>query len=461
MRDRRDQSVLASPILIGAITTLVTVVAVFLSYNANEGLPYVPTYDISARVPSAAGLVEGNEVRIGGKRVGVVDKIDAVSTKTHPVANLHLKLDKTLEPLDAKARVTVRPRSPLGLKYLEIEPLGSGAPLGPGDTLPISQANPTVDLDQVVTSLDQKTRRSLQLATSGLGVGFAGRGVDLNATIEAAPPLLRRAGAVAANVGDPATRLREFVRGADSVAGALAPVAPRLGSFVRGANVTAGALASVTPQLRDVLSGLPPTELETTRALVTARPVLADARALVHDIRPGTRVLASAATRLHAAVVTGIPVVRRALKLSNRLNDSLVALDALASDPATHEALDRLLATVESALPTLRFVVPAQTVCNSLGVWTRNVDSTISEGDPSGTWFRTLVIFSPEENLASAQPTARLHNNTYGHTAAPGQPRECETGKEPYKPGQHFGNAPGNQGVGTEITRRPAEVRGK
>jgi hypothetical protein len=189
--------------------------------------------------------------------------------------------------------------------------------------------------------------------------------------------------------------------------------------------------------------------------------VLADARVLVHEIRPGTHVLAPAASSLHEAITVGIPVVQRALKLSNRLNDALDELDQLASDPTTTHALDLLLTTVKSALPTLRFVVPAQTVCNYFGVWTRNVDSTLSEGDKSGTWFRTLVLLSTDEPFASAEPTPNLHNNTYGHTAAPGQPRECETGKEPYKPGQQFGNPPGNQGAGTEITSRPAETRGK
>ena len=71
----------ARPILIGAVTVLVTVIAVFLSYNANEGLPFVPTYDIEARVPDAQGLVPGNEVRIGGLRVGVVDEIEAEETR--------------------------------------------------------------------------------------------------------------------------------------------------------------------------------------------------------------------------------------------------------------------------------------------------------------------------------------------------------------------------------------------
>src|SRR3954471_19983432 len=69
-----------SPILVGAVTCLVTVIAVFLSYNANQGLPFVPTYDVSVQLPDAAGLVAGNDVRIGGKRIGTITKISARKT---------------------------------------------------------------------------------------------------------------------------------------------------------------------------------------------------------------------------------------------------------------------------------------------------------------------------------------------------------------------------------------------
>ena len=68
----RSGGVAGNPVLIGAATTLVIVVAMFLSYNANNGLPFVPTYSLKADVPSAANLVEGNEVRIGGARVGAI-----------------------------------------------------------------------------------------------------------------------------------------------------------------------------------------------------------------------------------------------------------------------------------------------------------------------------------------------------------------------------------------------------
>ena len=78
MRRRSSASIAANPVLIGAATTLVVLVAVFLAYNANSGLPFVPSYQLSAEVPNAANLVVGNDVRIGGTRVGTVDAITPV-----------------------------------------------------------------------------------------------------------------------------------------------------------------------------------------------------------------------------------------------------------------------------------------------------------------------------------------------------------------------------------------------
>ena len=93
-------SVFGSPVLVGAVTVLVVVVGVFLAYNANKGLPFVPTYDVNAHVPSGADLVVGNDVRVGGDRVGVVNSITPVRDKNGKVsAILGLKLDKTVDPL--------------------------------------------------------------------------------------------------------------------------------------------------------------------------------------------------------------------------------------------------------------------------------------------------------------------------------------------------------------------------
>src|SRR2546421_10297348 len=66
MRGRGTASIVASPVLVGAVTTLIVIVSVFLAYNANTGLPFVPTYNLKAELPGGANLVPGNEVRIGG-----------------------------------------------------------------------------------------------------------------------------------------------------------------------------------------------------------------------------------------------------------------------------------------------------------------------------------------------------------------------------------------------------------
>ena len=148
-------------------------------------------------------------------------------------------------------------------------------------------------------------------------------------------------------------------------------------------------------------------------------------------------------------------MLRRATGLAGDLGRTLAAVERLAADPLTLSTLRRLLATVESAKPTLEEIAPLQTVCNYIGLWTRNVVSTISEGDASGNWFRTLVVGQPAEVLASAEPAPDLHVNPYPNY---GQNGECEAGNEPFAPGRAIGNVEGDQGL-TEPTSPPADAQ--
>jgi virulence factor Mce-like protein len=455
MRSRQSTSIAGSPILIGVVTVLVTFVAVFLAYNANSGLPFVPTYRVTVEVPDAAGLVEGNEVRVGGKRVGTIERIVGRVGAAHPYARLELKLDKTLQPLRGDSQVTVRPRSPLGLKYLELAPGRRGRAIAERGILPLARARGSVELDQVINTFDAQTRYWGKRALDQAGPGLAGRGVDFNEVIRSSPELLLHLERVAANLGSRRTGLRGMLRALERVAVELAPVAPQLASLVDGADRTLAALASVSPQLAAVMSGLPPTELEATRTLVVARPVLRDVRALARALWPGIRFLKPATGRLHAALQTGIPVLRDTRVLWDRLDPVLRELLSISSDPVVRDALARLRPTLDSALPTLRFVAPVQTRCNYVPVYLRNIASTVSEGDAAGTWLRTLVIGNPGQEKAQASPTADLHANPYPFTAAPGQHGLCEAGNEPYTPGRHIGHAPGARATYTENIGTP------
>ena len=134
---RRSTSVFANRILIGALTVLVLIVAVFLAYNANSGLPFVPTYDVNVQEPDAAGLLAGDGVLIGGTRVGYIGSITAAKLPTgRAIAILHLKLNQTLSQLPVDSTDLIRPVSPLGLKYLQLTRGTSTRTLHPGSTIP-------------------------------------------------------------------------------------------------------------------------------------------------------------------------------------------------------------------------------------------------------------------------------------------------------------------------------------
>ena len=81
MSNRPIQRLTASPVLVGALTTLIVIVAVFLAYNANNGLPFVPTYQVSVIVPDSNALVRNNDVRVGGVRVGTVQAVTPVQNR--------------------------------------------------------------------------------------------------------------------------------------------------------------------------------------------------------------------------------------------------------------------------------------------------------------------------------------------------------------------------------------------
>lgn len=482
-----DTGLATNPVLVGALTVLLTVVAVFVSYNANSGLPFVPSYEITVRLPDGNGLQQGRDVRMGGTRVGVVSDVNAVVQRGRPFAEAKLKLEQRFGPLKADSVVSVRPLSPLGLKYLEIRPGRRGRVIAAGGTLPLSRAQPSIDLATTLGEFDAGTREvgrgakggaRAELARRGtglvglgtalagpvaalagvapasaeLGTGLAGRGVNLNRVLERSPALLARVQRVSDTLADPRTGLHRFLGGADAVFGELASARPELGALLVSGELTFAAVAGQRAALEQAIATLPATEVAGTSALAAARPLLADAAAFIHDSRPGLRVLRPASRELHPALRDGIPVLRATPALARRLRPPLAAVDSLVRDPATTATLDKLRSTSLSAIPLLEYAAPAQVRCNYLALFARNSASVVSEGDRSGTWLRFTPIQAADEITARADPAPELHVNTYPNTAAPGQGGECEAGKEPFLPGQRIGNVPGFQGGSTEST---------
>jgi virulence factor Mce-like protein len=429
-RSPRSASVVANPVLVGAVTVLVTAVAVWLAYNANHGLPFVPTVRVDVRMQNGANLIKGSEVRENGYRVGVVEAMRPVQLGNGRVgAEAVLRLDQRTGHLPADSRFVIRARGAIGSKYLDIRRGRSRRLLADGANVPAARTSTGVDLDEALSTFDAPTRRGVRGTLLGLGNGLAGRGADVNETVARLPRLLAYAAPVMANLAAAQTDLDGFVRATARATGALAPVAgTQAGLFTTMAD-TFAALSRDERALEDVLREAPRTLSSSTRSLRRTRPVLRHAAALARRLEPTTVSLRRALPDLNR----GLEPVPRALEetvpLAGDARGLLDAVRTLTSDPATNVALRGLTATATTLLPQARFYGPAFTVCRHPQLWLQFVPDVLDTPDPTGLAQRGIVAttdFTQHDDLstmgANEWVTARgpvtgapqhLHADTY------------------------------------------------
>ncbi len=365
MRKASSTALTASPLLVGAVTLLVGFVAVFLAYNANSGLPFVPTYNLEAELPTGSKLVKGNDVRVGGFRVGFVQRLrPGVSDAGKAVAIVDLKLDKKVEPLAADTKARVRPRSPLGIKFVEITPGASKRTLAPGDTLPLAQTSSALEFEDIYDTFRPDTREDLQGATEGLGNALAGRGESLNESIRAGAPLLRRLTPVMTTLADRRTRLGRLVRELGRTTAQVAPVAPAAAVALGAGADTFAALDRDPAALAAALERIPPTLAEGTTSLRRTRGLLDDTTELARRLRPPSAELTSTLPPIGAALGTGTPVLERTIPLSRRLQRASVEARDLIRNPSTLMSLRDLRTALRILRPAIEYIAPYQTVCN-------------------------------------------------------------------------------------------------
>jgi virulence factor Mce-like protein len=388
---RRQGAFAASPVLIGAATVLVAIVAVFIAYNANSGLPFVPTYDLEVELPSGAKLVKGNEVRVGGFRVGVVEDIEpelrVVNGTRRSIAVAHLKLDKKIEPLASDSRLRVRPRSALGLKYIELEPGRSRRKLEAGDTISVKQASEPLEYEDLFSTFDRDTRPAIQGATEGFGDAFAGRGEALNRSISALDPFFHALTPVMQNLSAPETELDQFFRQLGRVAEQVAPVARTHAELFTDMADTFSAISADPEALQETIEKGAPTMDVAISSFRVQQPFLADFTDLSRRLRLAARELPRSLPATGRALAKGTPVLPRTVELNKRLERAFGEAEDLFSNPAALLALRDLDTALTVSRPALEFIAPYQTVCNYLNYFIHplgEVQSVVQAGPTGG-----------------------------------------------------------------------------
>jgi ABC-type transporter Mla subunit MlaD len=471
MLRRRSNSPFSNPVLIGALAVLVAVIAVVLAFQANNGLPYVPRYTLHIEAPNAEELVHGAEVHMGGALIGSVTQVSASRDRRgQPIAVIDAELNKSVQPLPVDTHFTIRMKSSIGEKYLEVT-LGHARRTWPGGaTVPLGHTSATVDIDQVLDMYTPATQNGVAGTTLGFGQALAGRGAGLNQAIGAFVPLVTELAPVMRNLASPRTNLRGFLNGLGAFVSALTPVSRRQAELYTNLDATFKALAGVaTPYLQQWIEQTPPT----FQAVVSDGPEIGsfatDTAQLFADLKPGIATLPKATPQITAALQAGVRTLPGTSRFDQQTIQLARSLDEFGADSTVKAGLSRLALATGSLTRPLQFLAPAQSTCNYMTLFLRNLSSSLSDNVGTGTVLRFVLVAIDNDitggeaapsstpytstSLAGGNKHGPLHYDPYPNTASPGEPVECSAGKEPYSPNAAvIGNPAKNVGTATEKT---------
>jgi virulence factor Mce-like protein len=447
MRMRRSQrSAFANPVLVGAVTVLVLLVAVFLAYNANEGLPFVPTKELKVDFANGSDLVVGNDVREGGFQVGFVSALTPVIMPSGQVgAQATLKLNEANGSVPVDSTATVLPKSVLGLKYVALTVGTSKRTFPDGATMPISQTSIPVQFDDVFKTFNQQTRTAIQQDLKGYGDVIAARGSALNDTIHSLPALLGYLEPVAAYLSAPRTQLTRFFDSLNTFMGTIAPVAQTNSQLFTDMATTFGAISRNPKDLEATIAESPSTLDVSTNSLETQQPFLTDLTTFGTLMQPATQSLKEALPQLDPAIEEGTAALKRTPSLNSKLQGVMNQLKSLALAPGTNVAINGLSSTVSTLNPMVKYLGPYQTVCDYWNYWWTFLSEHVSEQTSVGFAQRALLNFADPnqpDNVGTQGATEPadgqdggpeyFHAQTYGAAIDNKGNADCETGQRGY-----------------------------
>jgi phospholipid/cholesterol/gamma-HCH transport system substrate-binding protein len=137
--DRRSMLALSKLAIFMVVTTMATSVLVLTIGN----LSFADKTEYHAIFSDVTAVVEGDDVRIAGVRVGSVTGIDI---EDRDLARVSFEVDSSVS-LTQSTQAQIRYRNLIGQRYIALSPgEGSTASLEDGDTIPLSQTAPALDL---------------------------------------------------------------------------------------------------------------------------------------------------------------------------------------------------------------------------------------------------------------------------------------------------------------------------
>jgi phospholipid/cholesterol/gamma-HCH transport system substrate-binding protein len=319
-------------------------------------------FHVAMLLDNAYGLRTGSPVKVGGVEVGSVDRVGVKSGRVF----VRLAVDPKQVKVHPDAQASITAANLLGEKYVELVPGNSGAPSPDGVLISSSRVRSTVDLDQVLDTLDLPTRTRLAILIKEASIALGGRRRDVAATLDELPHAFGDAERLLGEVVADNHTLADTIARSDQFISDLTPQRRELSHVIQLAGESMQATTDRQAELRQSIEKVPGT-LAALHAFLdeldrTTQPLGSAARALSTTARPLSETLVdvvpftNAARPALAKAVTVSPLLTQLADVGTRTlgtaRPTIAALRDLAGaaprfTTALGSSVDDLLNTIE------------------------------------------------------------------------------------------------------------------
>jgi phospholipid/cholesterol/gamma-HCH transport system substrate-binding protein len=328
-------------------------------------------YEISAEFNDATELGSQADVRISGVDVG---KVISVSLDRHTgLTRAVMEIDPQFAPRPINTRAILRQKTLLGETYIELSPGSPSArKLPDGTTLPRGQIAPTVQLDEILSTFDPKTRQAFETWMQQDGIALTNRGEDLNAALAELYPFATNVDSVLAVLNRDSAATSTLLNDGGQVFSAIAHSPAALQQLIVNANGAFSATAAQSTALAQTIQAFPPFLLATKTTVDRVARFAQTTKPLVDELRP--------------AAVQLSPALKSLAVLAPQLKSLLVNVGPLthaskAGVPALERFLDDSVPLLTRATPYLGGVIP---VIDYINTYRREIAGFFANGTASG-----------------------------------------------------------------------------
>jgi len=332
-----DSPDLGKRALVLALVLLAIVAVAVLLFTGDGG------YRVTAEFVNAGQLVKGNEVKAGGVAVGSVKDIDVTQDGR---AKVTLGIDDSdYQPLRRGTHVTIKQASLSGIanRYVDLQ-LGpaNGEEIDDGGVIGVDETDTAVELDEIFTMFDERTRTGLQDFFKGSGEMLRGRGKELRRGVHYLNPALSTGARLFGELTRDDALLERFLVDSGTLVHALAERRDDLTGVVGNLNATFGALGRQQDALAESVERLPPFMRRANTTFVNLRSALDDVDPFVDASKPAVRRLGPFLDQARLFVRDGEPTIRdlsRTISQPGERNDLIELIRSF--PPLAREAMDQ------------------------------------------------------------------------------------------------------------------------